>query len=88
MKQHNSSDRPSQSRIPLVVVEGRRMLRTSARRASAVAGRVAKRGRRIVDRTVRQTEQITRRNPWIGLGAAACTGLFVGVLTTWLIRRR
>ena len=86
MKQHNS-ERPIQSRVPLVVVEGRRMIRTSAKRAGEVAGVVARKGRRIVGRTVHQTELLTKKNPWIGLGAATCTGLFFGALAVWLFRR-
>jgi ElaB/YqjD/DUF883 family membrane-anchored ribosome-binding protein len=88
MKQHNS-DRSSQiqSRLGPVMLEGRRMLRTSARRASVVAGQVARKGRRIVGRTVHQTELITKRSPWVSLGAAACTGLFLGAIATWLFRR-
>ena len=88
MKQHNS-DRSSQiqSRIGTVMLEGRRMIRTSARRASVVAGQVARKGRRIVGRTVHETELATKRHPWVGLGAAACTGLFLGAIATWLFRR-
>jgi ElaB/YqjD/DUF883 family membrane-anchored ribosome-binding protein len=86
MKQHNS-ERPVQSRVPLVVVEGRRMIRSSARRASVVAGQVARKGRRIVGRTVHETERLTKKNPWVGLGAAACTGLCIGAIASWLIFR-
>ena len=88
MKQHNS-DRSSQiqSRIGPVMLEGRRMIRTSAHRASVAAGQVARKGRRIVGRTVHQAEMITKRNPWVSLGAVACTGLFLGAVATWLFRR-
>ena len=86
MKQHNS-ERPIQSRVPLVVVEGRRMIRTSARKAGEVAGQVARKGRRMVNRTVHETELLTKRNPWVGLGAAACTGLCIGAIAGWLIFR-
>ena len=86
MKQHNS-DRPIQSRVPLVMLEGRRIIRSSARKAGVVAGQVARKGRRIVNRTVHQTELMTKRHPWAGIGTAACTGLFVGALAVWLFRR-
>jgi ElaB/YqjD/DUF883 family membrane-anchored ribosome-binding protein len=88
MKQHNS-DRSSQiqSRIPIVLAEGRRVLRSSTRKAGEVAGQVARKGRRIAVRTVHQTELMTKRNPWVGLGAAACTGLFLGAIATWLFNR-
>lgn len=87
MKQHNSQ-RPSQhSRMPLVVNEGRRILRSSARRAGAVANRFARRGRRIVGETVQQTGRLARNKPWIGLGTALCTGLCFGALASWLYFR-
>ena len=86
MKQHNS-ERPIQSRVSPIVVEGRRMIRTSARKAGAVAGNVARRGRRIVGSTVHRTEVLTKRHPWAGLGAAACTGLCLGALAGWLYFR-
>ena len=62
MKQHNS-DRPIQSRVPLVVLEGKRMIRTSARKAGKVAGQVAREGSRTVGRTVHETELMTKRHP-------------------------
>jgi ElaB/YqjD/DUF883 family membrane-anchored ribosome-binding protein len=86
MKQHNS-DRPIQSRVPLVVLEGKRMIRTSARKASKVAGQVAREGTRIVGRTVHQTELMAKRHPWVGIGTAACTGLFFGALAAWFFTK-
>jgi len=86
MKEQNSH-RLSHTRFPGVMAEGRRMIRSSTRKAGEVAGQVAREGRRIVGRTVRQTELITKRSPWVGLGAAACTGAFLGAIATWLFRR-
>ena len=87
MKQHNS-DRPIQSRVPQVMLEGRRMIRTSARKAGKVAGEVAREGSRIVGRTVHQTELMAKRHPWVGIGTAACTGLFFGALAGWFFGSR
>lgn len=87
MKQQNSDKSTEHSRVPLIVVEGRRMLRRSAKKAGAVATRVARKSRRVVGQTVERTERLARRNPWKGLGTAMCTGLFVGALVTWLVVR-
>jgi len=90
MKMHNS-EKSIQSRVSDVALEGRRMLRSSAHKAGEVAGEVARRGRRIVGTTVHQTEIMTKRHPWVGLGTAATTGICVGAclgaLVTWLFRR-
>lgn len=87
MKQHNSERSTEHSRVPLIVVEGRRMIRSSARKAGDVATQVARKSRRIVDRTVQRTERMARRNPWMGLGAAMCTGLCLGAVASWLYFR-
>lgn len=87
MKQHNSERSSESSRVPLIVVEGQRMIRKSARKAGDVATQVARKSRRWADRTVQSTERMTRRNPWKGLGAAMCTGLFFGALVTWIVVR-
>ena len=86
---HNSERSPEHAagRIPLVVVEGRKLLRRSAKQAGATATRVARQGRRIVGRTVEQTERYTKRKPWMGLGAAACTGACIGALVAFFIFR-
>ena len=86
---HNSERSPQHvsARIPLTLMEGRRILRRSARKAGVTASEVATRGRRIFDRTVDRTERYARRNPWTGLGAAACTGACIGALLTFLIFR-
>jgi ElaB/YqjD/DUF883 family membrane-anchored ribosome-binding protein len=88
MKQ-NSERTPegAAGRIPLVVVEGRRMLRRSALRAGATAAKVARQGRRIVGRTVERTGRYARLHPWSGLGAAACAGACVGALLAFLYFR-
>jgi ElaB/YqjD/DUF883 family membrane-anchored ribosome-binding protein len=88
MKQQQNSERSTEhSRVPLIVVEGRRMLRRSARKAGDVATRVARKSRRMVGQTVQRTERLARRNPWTGLGAAMCAGMGVGALLTWLVIR-
>lgn len=87
MKQHNSEKSTETSRVPLLVVEGRRMLRRSAKKAGDVARRAARKGRRAVGRTVDRTARMARLNPWKGLGAAMCTGLFIGAVATWLVIR-
>ncbi len=74
-------------RIPLVVVEGSRMLRRSARKAGATATMVARQGQRIMGRTVDRTERYARRHPWTGLGAAACTGACIGALLAFFYFR-
>jgi len=74
-------------RIPLVVLEGRKMLRRSARKAGVTATKVARQGRRWAGRTVERTERYARRKPWVGLGAAACTGAFIGALLTFFYVR-
>ena len=75
------------SRIPLIVVEGRKMIKRSARKAGVTATTVARKGRRMMGRTVERTERYARRNPWTGLGAAACTGACLGALLTFFILR-
>jgi ElaB/YqjD/DUF883 family membrane-anchored ribosome-binding protein len=71
-------------RIPLVVVEeGRRLLRRTARRA----GSVARQSRRFLGESVDRTGRYARRNPWIGIGTAACTGACIGALVTFLLYR-
>lgn len=87
MKQQNSERTSEQGRIPLVVVEGRRMIRRSAKRAGVVANRVVRKSRRIVGKKVHQTELLARRNVWASLGSALCTGMAVGFLATWLYYR-
>ena len=86
MKQ-NSERTPNSARVPLIVVEGKRLIRKSAQRAGETASRVAQKGRRLVGNTVYRTERLTRRNPWVGLGAALCTGACVGALCTFLYFR-
>jgi ElaB/YqjD/DUF883 family membrane-anchored ribosome-binding protein len=73
--------------VPLIVVEGKRMLKRSARRAGETATRVARRGRRLVGKTVHQTERLARRNPWTGLGIALGAGFLVGGLCSLLFWR-
>ena len=83
---HNSEKFPESlaGRIPLIVVdEGRKLLRRTAKKA----GSVARQSRRFVGESVHRTERYTRRNPWIGIGTAACTGACVGALVTFLIYR-
>ena len=88
MKQNSErTPEPSTSRVPLVVVEGRKLLRRSARRAGETATKVARRGRRMAGRAVERTERYARRNIWRGLGAAACTGACIGALLTFLYFR-
>ena len=87
---HNSekSPEPVAGRIPLVVVEqGRKLLRRTARRAGGTARSVARQSRRFVGETVDRTERYARRNPWMGLGTAACTGACIGALLTFLFFR-
>jgi ElaB/YqjD/DUF883 family membrane-anchored ribosome-binding protein len=81
MKQ-NSERTPegAMRRIPLVVVEGRKMLSRSARKAGVTAANVARQGRQIVGRSVDRTERYARTHPWTGLGAAACLGACVGAV--------
>ena len=88
MKQH-SERMPDNARgtVPLIVVEGKRMLKRSARRAGETATRVARRGRRLVGQTVHQTEQLARRNPWTGLGIAVGAGFLVGGICSMLFWR-
>jgi ElaB/YqjD/DUF883 family membrane-anchored ribosome-binding protein len=87
---HNSekSPEPMAGRIPLVVVEeGRKMLRRTARKAGSTARSVARQSRRFVGETVDRTERYTKRNPWIGMGSAACAGACIGALLTFLFFR-
>jgi len=84
---HNSekSPEPITGRIPLVVVEeGRKMLRRTARKAGITARTVARQSRRFVGETVDRTGRYTRRNPWVGLGSAACAGACIGAILTFL----
>jgi len=74
-------------RVPLLVGEGRKLIRRSARKAGETATRVARGSRRIVGQTVERTERYARRNPWMGLGAAACTGAFIGAVASFLFFR-
>lgn len=74
-------------RVPQLVGEGRRLIGRSARKAGETATRVARKSRRIFGRTVDRTERYARRKPWMGLGAAACTGAFIGALGTFLFFR-
>ena len=73
--------------VPMIVDEGRRILQRSARRAGQTATRVARQGRRLVGTTVQRTERLTRRKPWMGLGAAVGTGFLLGGLCTFLFYR-
>lgn len=88
MKQH-SERMPENARgtVPLIVVEGKRMIQRSARRAGETATRVARKGRRLARTTVERTERITRRNPWVSLGTAVGTGFLLGGLCTFLFYR-
>jgi ElaB/YqjD/DUF883 family membrane-anchored ribosome-binding protein len=75
-------------RIPIVVVEqGRKLLNRTARTAGSTAKTVARQGRRFVGVTVDRTERYARRNPWMGIGGAACTGACLGALLTFLFLR-
>lgn len=73
--------------VPLIVVEGKRMIKRSARRAGETATRVVRKGRRLVGTTMQQTERITRRNPWSSLGVAVGAGFLFGGLCTFLFYR-
>lgn len=73
--------------IPMLVVEGKRMIKRSARRAGETARVVARRGRRVVGATVQRTEKLTRRNPWASIGTAVGTGFLLGGLCTFLFYR-
>ena len=86
---HDSQKSPENiaGRVPQVVGQGRRLLRSTARRAGATATTVARESRRILGRTVDRTERYARRNPWMGLGAAACTGACIGALLTFFYFR-
>jgi len=86
---HHSERMPDNARgaVPLIVVEGKRLIQRSARRAGETASRVAKKGRRIVGQTVHETERLTRRNPWVGLGVAMGAGFLVGGLCSFLFYR-
>jgi ElaB/YqjD/DUF883 family membrane-anchored ribosome-binding protein len=88
MKQ-NSERMPENARgtVPLIVVEGKRLIKRSARRAGETATRVARKGRRLIGTTVQRTERMTKRNPWAGLGIAVGTGFLVGGLCTFLFYR-
>ena len=77
----------ARSAVPLIMGEGRRILRMSARRAGRTARRFARGGRRIVGSTVHQAEVITRRNPWAGLGSAVGAGFLLGGLCAFLFYR-
>jgi ElaB/YqjD/DUF883 family membrane-anchored ribosome-binding protein len=88
MKQ-NSERTPEHAagRVPHLVVEGRKLIRRSARKAGESATRVARKGSRLVGRTIDRTERYARRKPWMGIGAAACTGAFIGALATFFFFR-
>jgi ElaB/YqjD/DUF883 family membrane-anchored ribosome-binding protein len=73
--------------VPLIMVEGKRMLRRTARRAGETAGRVSRRTRRLVGETVQRTEKLTRRNPWASIGTAVGAGFLLGGLCTFLFYR-
>jgi len=68
-------------------VEGRKMLRRSAKQAGATATKVARKGRRIMVQTVDRTERYARLHPWTGLGAAACAGACVGAILAFFYLR-
>lgn len=89
MKQHPER-MPENARgsVPLIVVEGRKFIKKSARKAGETATRVARRGRRFVGTTVHQTERLTRRNPWPALGIAIGSGFLLGGLCTFLFYRK
>lgn len=89
MKQQNSEKSSDHSRgtVPLLMVEGKRVFKKSARKAGAAATRYARKGRRIVGQTVERTKAYARRSPWKSLGSALCTGLFVGALATWFFTK-
>lgn len=88
MKQHPER-MPENARgtVPLIVVEGQRFIKKSARKAGETAGRVARRGRRFVGETVHRTERLARRNPWPALGIAIGSGFLLGGLCAFLFAR-
>lgn len=89
MKQHSERiPDNARSTVPLLVMEGRKLLRKSARRAGETATRVARQGRRIVGQTVHQTERLARRNPWAVLGIAVGSGFLLGGLCSFLFYRK
>ena len=73
--------------VPMIVDEGRRIIRQSAHRAGQTASRVARGGRRLVGKTMQRTERLTRRNPWTSLGAAIGAGFLLGGVCTFLFYR-
>ena len=85
MKQNSEQIRGG---VPLIMVEGRKLLRRSARKAGETATRYARKGRRIVGRTLQRTQKYARRKPWTSMGAVVCTSLFFGFLSTVLFFRK
>ena len=83
MKQNGRIPDNARSAVPMILGEGRRLIRQSARSA----GRIARSGRRMVGKTVHQAGIIAGRHPWTGLGTAVGAGFLLGGLCTFLFYR-